>query len=311
MINNQPVVRVRHVSILLIDPNIIGVAIFLPFLQPFADLVTTTATGPIEIALPRQIANAHTIFNVIVSFIFVPLVGPLVLLCEKLIPDKEGEVIGKHMFDDEMLHIPQAALMESEKEVIRTAEKTLLMISLSRDALLQRDSETANRVLCLEEEVDESCRDTEEFIDKIREEELGVRDQIWRLKLLAVLTDVERVGDLASNIAEFVTEKLKNGISFSPQGMKDLEKMFKLVEEAYGTSIKALRTRNKSLAKVAERLEDDVDDLERKLKNSHVDRVQQGICNPQADTIFIETLRNLERISDHADNIAYDVIMDT
>jgi phosphate:Na+ symporter len=243
--------------------------------------------------------------------IFIPLVGLLVRFCERLIPDKEGEVIGKHFFDDEMLHIPQAALLEAEREAINTAEKTIEMIVLSKTSLLTKNIEDAEKVLRMEDEVDESCRDTEEFIDKIREEELKKEDQIWRVKLLAVLTDIERVGDLASNIAEFVVEKLKNGIAFSDAGKEDVARMFDLVEETYSTAIKSLKTKNKDMAKVAEKLEDDVDDLERKLKNNHIQRVKDGICEPQADQVFIETLRNLERISDHADNIAYDVIMDT
>ena len=288
--------------------NIVGVAIFLPFLAPFTDLVLLT-DDPTN--LPRLIANAHTIFNVIVSLIFIPLVGLLVRLCERLIPDKEGEVIGKHFFDDEMLHMPQAALLESERETLRTAEKTIEMIVLSKNALLSKDLKDAKKVIRLEDEVDEACRDTEDFLDKIREEELNKEDAIWRLKLLAILTDIERVGDLASNIAEFVEEKLLNGISFSDEGSKALEEMFDLVEETYSTAIKSLKTKNKDLAKVAEELEDDVDKLERKLKESHVERVRIGACDPQADAVFVETLRNLERISDHADNIAYDVIMDT
>ncbi|MHA2396312.1 MAG: Na/Pi cotransporter family protein [Candidatus Thorarchaeota archaeon] len=286
--------------------NIVGVAIFLPFLTPFTDLVVLTDANP-----ARQIANAHTIFNVIVSLIFIPLVGLLVKLCERLIPDKEGEVIGKHFFDDEMLHMPQAALLESERETLRTAEKTIEMIVLSKTALLERDLDNARKVIRLEDEVDESCRSTEDFIDKIREEELNKEDAIWRIKLLAILTDIERVGDLASNIAEFVVEKLMNGISFSKEATKEVAQMFDLVEETYSTAIKALKTRNKDLAKVAEQLEEDVDDLERKLKDAHVERMRTGVCDPQADAVFVETLRNLERISDHADNIAYDVIMDT
>ena len=286
--------------------NVVGVAIFLPFLTPFTDVVIATSTE-----LPRQIANAHTIFNVIVSLIFIPLVGLTVRLCEKMIPDKEGEVIGKHFYDDEMLHIPQAALLEVERETIKTAEKTLEMIVLSKTGLLNRNLEDARKVIQLEDEVDEACRDTEEFIDKIREEELNQEDIIWRIKLLAILTDIERVGDLASNIGEFVIDKLKNGISFSHEGAKNLEEMFDLVEETYSTAINSLKTKNKDIAKIAEKLEDQVDVLERKLKAAHVLRVQAGICNPEADQIFVETLRNLERIGDHADNIAYDVIMDT
>ncbi|MHA1136244.1 MAG: Na/Pi cotransporter family protein [Candidatus Thorarchaeota archaeon] len=286
--------------------NIVGVSMFLPFLGPFSALIGTTA-----VELPRQIANAHTIFNVIVSLIFIPLVGLVVKLCERMIPDKEGEVIGKHFFDDEMLHMPQAALMEAERELINTAEKTIEMIVLSKTAMLTKNLDDAKKVLRLEDEVDESCRDTEEFIDKIREEELKKENQIWRVKLLAVLTDIERVGDLASNIAEFVVEKLKNGIAFSEGGKEDVSDMFDLVEKTWSTAVESLKTKNKVMAKVAEKLEDDVDDLERKLKDKHIQRVKDGTCRPQADQVFIETLRNLERISDHADNIAYDVIMDT
>ncbi|TFG28925.1 Na/Pi cotransporter family protein [Candidatus Thorarchaeota archaeon] len=286
--------------------NVVGVSLFLPFLTPFASIVTATSTE-----LPRQIANAHTIFNVIVSLIFIPLVGLLVRFCEKILPDKEGEVIGKHFFDDEMLHMPQAALLEAERETIRTAEKTLEMIMLSKTCLLNRNLEDARRVMQLEDEVDESCRKTEDFIDKIREEELNHEDIIWRIKLLAILTDIERVGDLASNIGEFVIDKLRNEIVFSNEGSKSLEEMFNLVEETYSTAIKSLKTKDKESAKTAEQLEDQVDVLERRLKAEHVRRIQAGTCNPEADQIFVETLRNLERIGDHADNIAYDIIMDT
>ncbi|MFW9983021.1 MAG: PhoU domain-containing protein, partial [Candidatus Thorarchaeota archaeon] len=145
----------------------------------------------------------------------------------------------------------------------------------------------------------------------IREEELNHEDAIWRIKLLAILTDIERVGDLASNIAEFVVDKLRNGIFFSEEAVNELGEMFDLVEETYSTAIKSLKTRNKKLARVAEKLEDEVDIMERKLKARHVERMRTGICDPQADAVFVETLRNLERISDHADNIAYDVIMET
>ncbi len=285
--------------------NVIGVAIFVPFLVQFSDLVVLTSPD-----LPRQIANAHTIFNVIVSFLFVPLVGLLVRFCERVIPDKEGEVIGKHSFDDQMLHMPQAALREAEREIIRTADLTLTMIQEGRTALLEMNPDKADRVLRYEDEVDDNCRTTERFIDKIREEELGQVDTIWRMKLLAVLTDVERVGDLSNNIAEFAFERLQNGIRFSKTGVRELERMFDLVEETYSTAIKALKTKNRDIAKEAVALEDEVDALERELKKNHRDRMRDGICMPEADTIFVETLRNLERISDHADNIALDVIMD-
>jgi phosphate:Na+ symporter len=148
--------------------NIVGVAVFFPFFGQFADVVALTSND-----LPRQIANAHTIFNVTVSFMLIPFVGLIVKLCEKLIPDKEGEIIR------------------------------------------------------YEDKVDDSCRATEKFIDKIREEELNKADTIWRMKLLAILVDIERVGDLTSNIAEFAIDRLTEEITFSPVAVSDMEDMFR------------------------------------------------------------------------------------
>ncbi|MHA2213542.1 MAG: Na/Pi cotransporter family protein [Candidatus Thorarchaeota archaeon] len=285
--------------------NILGVLIFLPILGPFTTLVVAT-----DVDLARQIANADTIFNVMVSLIFVPLVGLLVRFCERVIPDKEGETIGQHMFDDEMLHMPQVALLEAENEIVRTAEITVQMIDLSRDAFLGKDWDAAKRVLQREDEVDDNCRTTETFVDKIREEELNQEDTIWRFKLLHILTDIERVGDLTTNIAEFAVEITEKNIEFSETALSELEEIFDLVAETYITAVNAMTTKNKDLARAAEQLEDDIDDLERTLKESHVRRVAMGICRPEADTFFVETLRNLERIGDHADNIALDIIMD-
>ncbi len=286
--------------------NVVGVAVFFPFIGPFADMITLTATD-----IPRQIANAHTIFNVLVSLMFIPLVGLLVKFCEKLIPDKEGEIIGRHFFDDQMLHMPQAALLEAENEMHRIAETTIEMLSLGETALLDRNLDHAKKIMNFEKDVDERCRATEVFIDKIREEELSEKDIIWRMKLLAMLTDIERVGDLCENIGEFALDRLNNGIAFSDQGVRDLRTMFKLVSETYECSIQALKTRNKDVAKDAEQLEEEVDELERELRTAHNQRVAEGVCQPEADTVFVETLRNLERVSDHADNIALDIIMDT
>ncbi|MBD3157775.1 MAG: hypothetical protein GF309_03210 [Candidatus Lokiarchaeota archaeon] len=284
--------------------NIIGVAVFFPFLGPFTDLVTTTATS-----LPRQIANAHTIFNVIVSLMFVPLVGPLVKLCERLIPEKEGEIIGQHFFDDEMLNMPQAALREAEREIHRIAEATAEMIVLGKNALLERNQDDAKQVLLMEDDVDERCRSTETFLDKIPEEELNEEDAIWRMKLLALLTDIERVGDLCENIGEFALERMSNGIAFSEQASEDIGGMFDLVADTYQQGIKALKTKNTDVARNTIEMEDEVDILEKKLRQAHNERISQGICQPEADTVYVETLRNLERIGDHADNIALDILL--
>ncbi|MFW9831019.1 MAG: Na/Pi cotransporter family protein [Candidatus Thorarchaeota archaeon] len=283
--------------------NVIGVLVFLPFLFPFAGLVTLTSPE-----LPRQIANAHTIFNVIVSVLFIPFVGALVWFCERAIPKKEGELKPKHFFDEKMLNVAQLALREAEREVIRIAEKTLTMLDLSKTALVDEELTAAKEVLELEDEVDEYCDATELFIDKIREEDLAEKQKLWRIKLLNIITDVERVGDMTNNLAEFALRKMDEQIPFSAKAKKELSKLFEKVEESYSTAITAMKQKSELLAKRAVELEDEVDFMERKFKRAHIKRSTEGVCAPQADMMFTETLRNLERISDHADNIAYDIL---
>lgn len=285
--------------------NVVGVTMFFPFLGPFAGMISGTSSD-----LPRQIANAHTVFNVIVSFLFIPLVGLLVRFCEFVIRDKPGEVIGRRFFDDEMLYFAQAALFEAERELTKTAGITLEMIQTSRVALLERNVEQAQRVIKMEDDVNESCQAIERFIGKIKEEQLSEKDSQWRMKLLAVNVDVERIGDLASNIAEFALDKVSRGIVFSNAGISDLQRMFHLAEDTYSMAIESLKTRDKSLARQAGKLEEQIDAMERELTDGHIARMEAGICNPQADTVFVETVRNLERIGDHADNIALDVIVE-
>jgi phosphate:Na+ symporter len=283
--------------------NIVGVVIFLPFIVPFAGLVTLTSPD-----LARQIANAHTIFNVIVSLLFIPLVGVLVWLCERLIPIRDGELKPRHFFDEKMLNFAQLALQEAEREVTSIAEKTLEMLNLSKMAIVNEDQNAAKKVLDLEDEVDDYCDETELFLDKIREEDLAERQKLWRIKLLNIIVDVERIGDMTNNIAEFSIRREKEKIPFSEKAIKELTKLFEKVEETYATAISAMNRRSELIAKQAVELEDEVDVLERKYKRAHIKRTTEGVCAPEADVMYTEILRNLERIGDHADNIAYDIL---
>ena len=283
--------------------NVVGVFIFLPFILPFAGLVSLTSPD-----LTRQIANAHTIFNVLVSLLFIPFVGALVWFCERVISKKEGELKSRHFFDEKMLNFAQLALQEAEREVTSIAEKTLEMLNLSKLAIVDEDLNAAKKVLELEDEVDEYCDETELFLDKIREEDLAEKQKLWRIKLLNIIVDVERIGDMTNNIAEFGVHRVNEQIPFSEKALKELTKLFNKVEETYMAAISAMKQRSEVLARQAVELEDEVDVLERKSKRAHIKRTTEGVCVPEADVMFTEILRNLERIGDHADNIAYDIL---
>ncbi|MEA3459672.1 MAG: PhoU domain-containing protein, partial [Chloroflexota bacterium] len=98
-------------------------------------------------------------------------------------------------------------------------------------------------------------------------------------------------------------------ISFSPQAQKELGLLFEKVKQAYDLSIKSLKTDDRKLAQKVLEIEDEVDILDAKFRESHMRRLEEGVCSPEADVIYVESLRNLERISDHADNIAGSILI--
>jgi phosphate:Na+ symporter len=290
----------KQASIAQILINVVGVLIFLPFLTPFIKLVRHTSAD-----LPRQIANAHTIFNIAVSVILFPFVGQIALVARRLAPEKESEETKLSAFIDPMqVRIPSVALNESLKELIRLGETASQMIERSRIALIENDMEAVAWVLEQEDEfVDPMTDILENFVNGLIQENLSTREQKRCFQLKQLLTDIERVGDLTEDLAEAAQKKAENGTDFSPAAIQDLDQLCQHAYDTFSLALRALQTSDHTLAMRACRMEDEFDRLYLKARQGHIDRLEAGTCHPKADVLFTETLRNLERICDHADNL--------
>lgn len=290
----------RQASIAQILINVIGVLIFLPFFFPFTRLVSLTASE-----LPRQIANAHTIFNVAVSAILFPFVGHIARAARRLVPEKEGKEARLTAYIDEMQYsIPAVALTEALNELIRMGEMTAQMIERSRMALIEGNMDAAQWVLVQEDEFVDPVTDVlEGFVNALMRENLSVSQQRRCFQLKNLLTDIERVGDLAEDLAEAAQKKVNSKTEFSPAAMQDLDRLCQHAYDTYSLALRALQAGDRALAQRACRMEDEFDHLYIDARQGHIERLEAGICHPEADVIFTETLRNLERISDHADNL--------
>jgi len=297
----------RRLAIAQVLVNVIGVAAFLPFVLPYSRLVATTATS-----LTRQIANAHTFFNITVTLILLPLVGWLVWLTKRVVPGRETAINTAPQFlGDEFLNAPAIALEQARKELFRMGELTSAMLHSCRAALLKGKRGEVNTVLETEEAVDALDRTIGQFLDRIDAGELSPLGA-KRLHVLDHVTgDIERVGDHAVNIAERAEVAVKQGFTFSPQARRDLSDMFDKAIHLYRLSLHALESEDHASAEEALELEKEVDRLEIEYKESHIERLERGTCDPAAGILFVEVLRNLERIGDHAVNIAEDVLMIT
>ena len=294
----------RRASAAQIFINVLGVAIFLPILTPFANFIALTS-----INLPRQIANAHTIFNILVSLIMLPLIGALVFLVKKIVPGEEIVFDLRIKFlDERILNAPLIALSQATKEVNRIAEIVVGMLERAEAAFLNDDERSMKIVFETEAAVDELCNAVEKYLDKIPMDRLNKKGFQRSVELIHILTDVERIADHADNFGIAAREKMKGNITFSSEAKKELEYMFEKARNMYEEVVAALKTRDKELAKKVLMSEDEIDELEKKYRQKHIERLTEGICIPEADVIFTESLRNVERIGDHSDNIANSIL---
>ena len=296
----------RRGSIAQIIINVAGVALFLPFVSPFATLMASTSPS-----LPRQIANAHTVFNVAVSIILFPFVRQIARTSEWLVPASAEEKKPRltKFIDRKLYRLPSIALAEATRELNRIGETTVDMVSLSHQALVENDMEAVERVLMLESEfMDPICAVLEDFINTLTQSNLSENQQGRALQLKGLITDMERVGDLAENLVQAAQEKVDRGVTFSSEAMTELRHLFRHAHRTYALAVQALRDGDPNAAQMACRQEDELDELYWAARQAHIDRLDVGVCTAEADVIFIESLRNLERIGDHAENLGISVL---
>jgi len=299
----------RQASFAQILINVIGVLIFLPFITPFAGLIERTS-----LHLPRQIANAHTIFNLTVSLMMFPFVRQIASAARKLAPARpSAEKPRVTAYIDEMqFAVPAVAVKEAARELSRLGGITAEMVELSCQALVSKSNGSIQRVLTLEDQVvDQVTKELEHFINTLMASDLSNTQQRRCFQMKNLLIDVERVGDMAEDIAQFAQERINNDIPFTPNAVADLDSLWRCAHLTYSQAIEAFRDGDREQARQVCQMESEFDIQYTKARQGHIGRLEQGVCHPKADVIFTETLRLLERISDHADNLGVSVSRST
>jgi phosphate:Na+ symporter len=296
----------RQVSMSQIFINVVGVLLFLPFIHQYADMISRTSPN-----LARQIANAHTIFNIVVSLLMLPFIKQIAWVADKLVPvEKKLEQEKTTAYIDDMQHsVPAVALKEASRELVHVGEVTADMLEESCQALLTKDPEAANHVLEQEELlVDPICKKLEEFVNRLIQEDLSITQQKRCFQIKNLLIDIERVADMSEDIAQFAMERIRNDVPFSFQAIQELNCLGKHTHCTFSSAVKAFQDDDKLLARHVCDMESEFDTLYWETRQRHIERLEAGICNPEANVIFTEALRNLERINDHADNLGVSVM---
>ena len=257
-----------------------------------------------------EISMFHTVFNLTNTIILFPFAELLVKLSGVFIREKtkvddedEYEVSLRHL-DERIFKSPSFAVENAIKEIVNLGKITFDNTKNSIEALLENDEQMANRVFEVEKVIDKHTKLIIDYLIKITNLSLTEKQHLIVKNLFYTVSNIERVGDHAENIAELAIEKIENSIHFSDQAYRELKEICDTTISALENAIKARETGNITYVANVEQMEKMVDVLWEDLRQAHIERLSQGICNSETGIIFIDTLTNLERISDHSLNIA-------
>ncbi len=289
--------------------NVLGTVLFLIFLnKPVVSLVTGMDPGNVA----RQIANTHTLFNIISVLILLPFNNIIIKMAMRIIPDKaedEEDIKTVKYIDDKMLEIPSIALINTIKETSRMGKKAKESLDCSISAILEKSDEYVGKVFVKEETVNELQKIILNYLLKLSKTAALDEDSREAVdNLFNTVNDIERIGDHAKNIAELSQIMIDGDLEFSEQGKNQLEEIYNYVISAYSSALEAFKNDDINLAYKVFRIEEKVDMMEKTCRASHMYRLNNNLCSIDNGVVFLDIITALERVSDHAVNIAKRVI---
>lgn len=289
--------------------NVLGTILFLIFLnKPVVSVVTGMDPGNVA----RQIANTHTLFNIISVLILLPFNNIIIKMAMRIIPDKaedEEDIKTVKYIDDKMLEIPSIALINTIKETSRMGKKAKESLDCSISAILEKSDEYVGKVFVKEETVNELQKIILNYLLKLSKTAALDEDSREAVdNLFNTVNDIERIGDHAKNIAELSQIMIDGDLEFSEQGKNQLEEIYNYVISAYNSALEAFKNDDINLAYKVFRIEEKVDMMEKTCRASHMYRLNNNLCSIDNGVVFLDIITALERVSDHAVNIAKRVI---
>ena len=289
--------------------NIIGTIIMYIILKVAMDPVSSMIHG-ISADNGRFVANAHTIFKIFQVIILLPFSGLIVKLTYIFVPGQDqkvgyGDSFQLQHIGDKVLFNPSTAVVDGLKELERMASLAYDNLNRAMNALITLDDDDIHEVYEVEKNINFLNKSITHYLVKINQSTLPIEDLKGLGALFHVANDIERIGDHAENIADMARRRKDQNVSFSKDAQDELAQMMALVDGMIERAIKSILSSNdtKLMMEISE-LEGKVDLMEKQFQQHHIDRLTQQQCSAEAGMIFSDVISGLERVSDHALNIA-------
>ena len=263
-----------------------------------------------------EISVFHTFFNITCTLVMFPFANLLVKISGLIVRENEKQddfaeleakdavaaEIARH-FDYRLLGQPSVAVETAKNEVITMGNLALDNIKYAAEATQKNDQTMVDKVYEIEHKVDLYEKYLTDFLIKVNNLSITQEQHLLVKNLFHAIIDIERVSDHAENIAELAKYKIEHQIIFSEKGTQELNQLWDKVVHCFEEAVKARGTGSRQAIQNVLRIEDEVDDLEEELRNKHIERLSAGLCIPSNGVVFLDILSNLERMSDHANNI--------
>ena len=298
----------RRAAVMHLSFNMIGALLFTVISIVLFALKPTLAHYHIS---PVQISMFHTGFKLTMTVLLFPFGEQLVKLSGMLVPEKQALLTGEKKeeefvtrLDPRIFEQPAIAVAALSNAVATMGKLTLRNVERACEVCFTQDEAVIAEIFETEKKINAMNRELSEYLIKANTLPVNDHQRLVVADLFNTLTDLERSGDHAENVAKEVQLLMTRQLTLSETGKKDLRDMTDAVQEAFRCAVKAREERSVTSARKVSACEDLVDSLRDEQKERHMDRLSRGECKPEAGLVFIEIIDNLERISDHAQNMA-------
>ena len=299
--------------------NISGCFLFIWFVKPLAAFIQyISPKGPEIEVISRQIANTHTFFNLVMTLIWVPLVGVMVKIVMCLIPDgevKEVNAVQPKFLDNKLISQSTVALQMAVREVMNCGEQVGLMLKKAAEKIDSGDGASVEEFVKSREVTTELTGKITDYLAEMAAAGVMTEQQAARAaELQYVLIDIDRISELTKNVTvSMQTEKLvkkdkktakEERAQFSQEASKDIQKSMELVSEMYNMVMKMVNNEEANEAENLVKMKEKIRKMDGDIRKGHIKRVHKGKCKAGLTAAFNEILHNVERIGNSCVNLA-------